>query len=391
MSTAMPATPFLDHDSPLDEAERDIVERLVSADEQKMINLPTDSPSDPKRFERVRLMGEEMFDQPAAITATCRSQAEGVRRVAAELARRRPRRIMLTGAGDSLAVLISARGLLEEMVGVPCEPVQSLELAYYAARRLDVGAYVIAISSSGETPRTVEAVLAAEHAGARTLALTNTPGSTLAQLSGDALLIQASRRGWPTQSSTAALALLLRIALEIGKQRQCAGTAELESQLDRIPEMIQDALLGLSQPIADIASAEAHRGMYLFTGAGPNWGSALIGAAKIKEATPNHAAAVHLEEFHHYNSQKAGDPLWLLVPPGPSLPRAVDTMRQCARAGGQSYLVTSESAGDVRADVVLRLPDMDELLSSVVYSVPAQLFGYHVAMAKFEAARGSRP
>lgn len=298
---------------------------------------------------------------------------------------------MLTGAGDSLAVLISARGLLEEMVGVPCEPVQSLELAYYAARRLDVGAYVIAISSSGETPRTVEAVLAAEHAGARTLALTNTPGSTLAQLSGDALLIQASRRGWPTQSSTAALALLLRIALEIGKQRQCAGTAELESQLDRIPEMIQDALLGLSQPIADIASAEAHRGMYLFTGAGPNWGSALIGAAKIKEATPNHAAAVHLEEFHHYNSQKAGDPLWLLVPPGPSLPRAVDTMRQCARAGGQSYLVTSESAGDVRADVVLRLPDMDELLSSVVYSVPAQLFGYHVAMAKFEAARGSRP
>ena len=100
---------------------------------------------------------------------------------------------------------------------------------------------------------------------------------------------------------------------------------------------------------------------------------------------------MHLEEYHHYNSQKAGDPLWVVAPAGRSLPRALDTVRQGARVGGRTYLVTSDTVGAVGADAVLGLPDVDESLSPLLYCVPGQMFGYHVAMAKFARADGTGP
>ena len=95
-----------------------------------------------------------------------------------------------------------------------------------------------------------------------------------------------------------------------------------------------------------------------------------------------------LEEFHHYNSQKAGDPLFLIAPEGPSVPRARDTAHEGRRWGGQVYsLVTAdESRLDDCSNAVLRLPAVPEVLSALVYTIPVQLFAYHVAMSKFRAA-----
>src|SRR5512135_1592009 len=91
-----------------------------------------------------------------------------------------------------------------------------------------------------------------------------------------------------------------------------------------------------------IAKREAGRNIYPYSGGGPAYASALFGAAKVKECSPDHAIAIPLEEFHHYNSQKAGDPLFLLAPHGPGVPRALDTLHEGKRWGGQVYSVVSE-------------------------------------------------
>ena len=115
--------------------------------------------------------------------------------------------------------MIAARQALECMLGVPCEPMQSLEFAYYHAHLVDADTAVIALSSSGETTRTVEALLVAQHRGSYTVSLTNTAGSTLQSEADTSLKIEATRVGWPTQSSTAALALLLELAIRVGERR----------------------------------------------------------------------------------------------------------------------------------------------------------------------------
>jgi glucosamine--fructose-6-phosphate aminotransferase (isomerizing) len=205
------------------------------------------------------------------------------------------------------------------------------------------------------------------------------------------LLIHAERKGWPTQSSTAAMTILYQYGLELARQMRPALADELdslESQLQGIPALMAQTLEAQNEAIAALAVTEAKRSMYLFAAAGPSHASAMFGAAKVKELSPDHAIAIPLEEFHHYNSQKAGDPLFLIAPDGPSMPRALDTVREGKRLGGQVYSVVSEGNNtlDELSDASIYLPVMDERLAPLVYSIPVQLFAYHVAMEKFKLA-----
>ena len=366
-----------------DERQRRVLERVSKAEHTGILALPTDDPLDEKRRRRVEATYGEMMAQPEAVRSTWDANAGELSSVARVILDRGVDRAFLVGAGDSLAVMLAGRLALEAMLGVPCEPMQSLDLAYYASHIVTERSLVVALSSSGETTRTVEAVLVAQHHRALTLALTNTAGSTLAQESERMLFVDATRVGWPTQSSTAALALVLRLAGTLGR------ATDLLAELDGLPELMSRTL-DLSGPFARaIAEREVDSRMYLFSGGGPSWASAIVGAAKVKECTPDHALAIQVEEYHHYNSQKAGEPLVLLAPSGASIARARDTAAEAARLGGRAYVATTngERAFAALADEVLQLPAVSEPLSPLLTFLPAQRIGYELAQAKFAAAQ----
>jgi glucosamine--fructose-6-phosphate aminotransferase (isomerizing) len=385
-------SPLLDAGSPLDNRQQAVVTRVSQAERASILALPSDDPLDPKRRFRVEATRGEMFGQPQAILDTWARNGAELAAVSRRIADGGFDRVFLVGAGDSLAVMIAARRSLELMIGVPCEPIQSLEFAYYQQHLVNERSIVVALSSSGETTRTVEAMLVAQHAKALTLAITNTASSSLDQESENTLLIEATRVGWPTQSSSAALALLLRLATEIGRHRGLPQASELVRELDSLPDLMARVLDKNDGPIARIAADEAGKNVYLFSSGGPNWSAAIIGAAKVKEATPDHAIEIEIEEYHHYNTQKPGEPLFLLAPSGPSVPRAVDTGRDARRYGGQLYAITTvdEHAFDELANGVLRLPRVTEALSPLLFIVPAQMIGYHLGMAKFAVAEKAR-
>lgn len=381
-------SPLLGTDSPLDDRQKRVIERVAEAERAEILALPTDDPLDPKRHFRVEATRSEMFKQPEVIAATWARNADALESLSNELADHTFDRVFLVGAGDSFAVMIAARRALELSLAIPCEPMQSLEFAYYEQHLVTPHSLVIALSSSGETTRTVEAVLIAQHARALTVSLTNTADSSLDQESKNTLLLEATRVGWPTQSSTAALALLLRLASLVGLRRGVEGASAFATEVDKIPTLVAEVLEHNDLPIAEVAGIEAHRSIYLFSAGGPNWAAAVVGAAKVKETTPNHALEIQVEEYHHYNSQKPGEPLFIFAPSGPSVPRAVDTARDARRYGGQLYVFTTygERAFDKYANRVFELPDVSEALSPILYVLAAQLIGYHLGMAKFAAA-----
>jgi glucosamine--fructose-6-phosphate aminotransferase (isomerizing) len=149
-------------------------------------------------------------------------------------------------------------------------------------------------------------------------------------------------------------------------------------------------LTNIDPVIAQIADDEVAASVQtvLFSGAGPNLASAIVGAAKVKECTTLHAQDIQVEEYHHYNSQKAGEPLFLLAPFGPSVPRAVDTGTDALRWGGRLYVVTAEgeNAFDALGGRVITLPAIPEPLSPLLYMLPAQLVGYHLGLRCYAAA-----
>jgi glucosamine 6-phosphate synthetase-like amidotransferase/phosphosugar isomerase protein len=407
---SIPASPLLEpRTSPLDPRQRAVVQRVSDAERAHILALPSNDPLDAKLRFRVQATGPELFGQPGAIRATLALNATTLDSIADRLVAD-VRRVVLVGCGDSLAVMVAARQALESMLGVPCEPMQSLEFAYYQADLADEGTAVIALSSSGETTRTVEALLMAQLRGSYTVAITNTAGSTLQTEATTSLQIEATRVGWPTQSSTAALALLLELAIRVGERRlptQAASTfpvaslapttvpvaslaPTLRAAFDGLPEVMAQVLERIDPLIADIAESEVAAGVQnvLFSGAGPNLASAIVGAAKVKECTTLHAVEIQVEEYHHYNSQKAGEPLFLLTPSGPSVARAVDTARDALRWGGRLYVVTTEGerAFDDSAGRLITMPPVPESLSPLLYLLAAQLVGYHLGLSCYAAA-----
>jgi glucosamine--fructose-6-phosphate aminotransferase (isomerizing) len=387
---SIPASPLLDPDtSPLDARQRAVVQRVSDAERAHILALPSNDPLDQKLRLRVQATGPELFGQPAAIRSTLGVNATVLDAVADRLVAN-VRRVVLVGCGDSLAVMVAARQVLQSMLAVPCEAVQSLEFAYYQADLIDAGTAVIALSSSGETTRTVEALLTAQNRGSYTVAITNTAGSTLQTEANTSLKIEATRVGWPTQSSTAALALLLELAIRVGERRVPTEAAALRANFDVLPDTMAAVLDRIDPVLAAIAEFEVAEGVQnvLFSGAGPNLASAIVGAAKVKECTTLHAAEIQVEEYHHYNSQKAGEPLFLFAPSGPSVSRAVDTGRDALRWGGRLYVVTTEGerAFDDSAGRVITLPPVPEQLSPLLYLLPAQLVGYHLGLSSYAAA-----
>jgi glucosamine--fructose-6-phosphate aminotransferase (isomerizing) len=336
-------SPLLGDNSPLDKEAKTIIQKTYEAEWEKSQDLPTDDPLDPKRYRRVELTWDEMMSQSQAITTTLTQENDSILEISNYFGRLPITRIIFTGCGDSLTSMIGIRALYEGLLGIPCEPIESLDLAYYYHHSINKNTLVIGLSSSGATTKTVEAILLAQKLGAYTLVLTNTPGSILMKIADRGLLIHAERKGWPTQSSTSAMALLAKLGLEITKVRKSTTKLfnNIENEFDKIPELISHVLERTNSIMESIAKIEVYRKIYLYTGGGPAYASALIGAAKVKECSPDHAIAIPLEEFHHYNSQKAGDPLFLLSPKGSSLPRALDTLHEGKRWGGQVYSIVT--------------------------------------------------
>lgn len=381
-------SPLLEVGSPLDPRARTVVESVHRAELEKAATLPTDDERDEKRRHRVEWTRTEMLAQPEAIAKTLDAERDAIREHASDLAGQGFRRIYLVGCGDSLAVMVGIRTLWERLVGVPCEPIQALDFAYYDSHLAGSDSLVVLLSSSGETARTVEAALVAAAKGATTLGVTNTAGSTLMRETQRSLLVHATRRGWPTQASTAAMALLAMLALEWAR---AIGNGQLADSLERelleLPMTVERVLHKVDDAVAALAIPYADRSLFLYAGGGPTYACAMFGAAKMKECTPSHAIAIPLEEYHHYNSQKPGDLLFLVAPAGATVHRALDTLRQGRRVGGAVCVVTTEGESRLDGgDAVFKLPASSPFLAPISYTIPSQLFAYHVAMEKFRLA-----
>ncbi len=384
-------TPMLADGSILNDKARAIVESLIprkqTGESWRLVN----ELKDPIRRKMVEVTTwNEMQGQPEAIQTTLEKEKQAIAEAAAFFGSQPLNRIFVVGCGDSWYSALGVRALFEGLLGIPCEPMQALDFAYYYHKLIDSRTLVISVSSSGTTPRTAEAMLVAQAVGAQSLAITNAAGSPMMAAADHKLLAHAVRDGWPTQASTAAMAMMYQLA--IGMARKKGGSKEKLDEVERAlwatPEQVARVLKEENDRIVAIGEAEKGRHVYLYAGGGPAYSCAMFGAAKIKEETSDHAYALPQEEYHHFHSQKEGDPIWVIAPTGASVPRARQTAQAGKRFGGQVYTVVTKGGSPLKefSDVCFELPEMDERLVPMVYTVPVQMFAYHVAMAKFRAA-----
>ncbi|MDJ0685743.1 MAG: SIS domain-containing protein [Alphaproteobacteria bacterium] len=343
----------------------------------------SDAPGDPERFRRVALTQKEMMSQGDAIRDTLEGNAEPLARIARDLADRRIRRIATVGCGDSWVSGFGVRTVIERMLGAVCEPCEAFDFANYGLDVVDEETVVIGLSSSGKTEPVIDGLKGAEAKGAYTIGLSNSLGSPLMEEFPGALHIRATRGGWPTQSSTAAMALKLALAASIG-EAWGRDVSSLRKALTDLPDQVDALAQSFYEPAKQAAKHLARVELILLAGAGPFFAPAAFGAAKLKELAPIHAEAFPLEEYHHYRTQKTGDPLILVAADDASHERALETAIMSKGCEGFCLALVPEGETEIAAvaDMAWRLPKVAWETAPIIYSVPLHLFGYHAAMER---------
>jgi glucosamine 6-phosphate synthetase-like amidotransferase/phosphosugar isomerase protein len=344
----------------------------------------SDAPGDPERFRRVALTNTEMMAQGAAIRETLAANAAPLAAIGRDLAGRTIRRVVLVGCGDSWISGYGVRRAMEKLLGAPVEPYEAFDFAAYGTDTIDAETLVIGLSSSGKTEPVMDGLSASAARGAFVVGLSNTLGSPLMVRFPGALHIRATRGGWPTQSSTAAMALKLALARAIAQAQGRPDIPGLADALALLPETVDTVAQSFYEPARAVGARLARADLILLAGAGPHYAPAAFGAAKLKELAPIHAIAFPLEEYHHYRTQKAGDPMFLIAPDAASHTRALETAIMSKGCEGLCIALVPEGETEIAgvADIAWHLPVVHDDLAPIVYSVPLHLFGYHVAMAR---------
>src|SRR5216110_3398360 len=298
------------------------------------------------------------------------------------------RRIVIVACGTSWHAGLVGRHVLEELTGIPVSVEYASEYRYRRELRIP-GTLTIAISQSGETADTLEALRAAKAAGSTVIGLVNVVGSTIAREADGGIYLHAGPEIGvaSTKAFTAQVVALLLLGLWLGRQRGVSvdeGRA-MVTELLRLPDLVARTLQVESQ-IRALAQryAEARNALYL--GRGVNFPVALEGALKLKEISYIHAEGYPAAEMKHGPIALIDEnmPVVCVAPQDPVYPKVVSNMQEVKARGGRIIAITSEGNGDLSnlAEHQVAVPASPPLIAPVLTVIPLQLLAYHIAVLR---------
>jgi glucosamine--fructose-6-phosphate aminotransferase (isomerizing) len=345
-------------------------------------------------------MHKEIAEQPETITSTLRgrllsdgnvARLNGLNLSPSECADLR--RITIVACGTSWHSGLVGRQIIEDLAGIPVSVEYASEYRYRKpVRHADDGTgttLTIAISQSGETADTLEAMRAARTTGSRVVGIVNVVGSTIAREADGGIYLHAGPEIGvaSTKAFTSQIVALALLGGYLGAQRgmPSAVADELACGLSRLPDLVARTL-ELEPEIQELAErfAEARNALYL--GRGVNLPVALEGALKLKEISYVHAEGYPAAEMKHGPIALIDDemPVVFVAPHDEVYNKVVSNMHEVRARGGRILAVTTQGNGDLKGlvDHVLRVPATMPLLSPVVTVIPLQLLAYHVAVLR---------
>jgi len=340
-------------------------------------------------------MLKEICEQPETVRSTLRGRllvAEGTARLnGLNLTAEQCgaiRRIVIVACGTSWHAGLVGRQVLEELAGIPVSVEYASEYRYRRQLRLP-GTVTIAISQSGETADTLEALRAAKVMGSTVLGLVNVVGSTIAREADGGIYLHAGPEIGvaSTKAFTSQVVALLLLGLYLGRQRglDAEEGRRLVSQLVRLPELVERALGERPHLRVDAERyADARNALYL--GRGANFPVALEGALKLKEISYIHAEGYPAAEMKHGPIALIDEnmPVVCLAPKDPVYAKVVSNMQEVKARGGRIIAITSEGNGDLShlADHQVAVPASPPLIAPVLTVIPLQLLAYHIAVLR---------
>lgn len=369
-------------------AEHQIVERPVKRYEHAAHSLD--------KGEYRHFMLKEIFEQPAAIEETLAGTLADDHVLTALLGPDAETRladvanIHIVACGTSYHAGLVARYWIEAQVGIPCQVEVASEYRYRTVV-VPANTLLITISQSGETADTLAALRYAKTQNyLASLAICNVAGSSLVREADWRMLTHAGPEIGvaSTKAFTTQLVALLWLTTALaqvrgtGKEQIIANIAAMRA----LPGVITK-VLALEPAITELAQRFANKQHALFLGRGTHFPIAMEGALKLKEISYIHAEAYAAGELKHGPLALVDEdmPVVSVAPSDSLLEKLKSNLEEVRARGGQLITFACETIDQIPNDEnneTIVLPQVEECISPIVYTIPLQLLSYHVALVK---------
>jgi glucosamine--fructose-6-phosphate aminotransferase (isomerizing) len=326
---------------------------------------------------------DEILEQPAALRRQVDEGRAAVEAIADAVRSQPVETIVIAARGTSDHAAIYAQYLFGVRHRISVALAAPSITSLYGVEPRFERALVIGISQSGASPDVVGVVAAARSQGAPTIAITNEPGSELGRAAEHLIELHAGpeRAVAATKTYTASLLAIARLSVAL----RADGTADEEAEIAAIPEAVAAALAGEAE-IAALATAFARTDRAIVLGRGYEYATAREWALKLKELARVFADPYSAADFRHgpLALVEPGVPILALLPEGPPASGLVELLARLRRELEAEVLVVSDSAGAraVGTSSIALPAGVPEWLRPMVSIVPAQLFAYHLTIAK---------
>lgn len=336
-------------------------------------------------------MLKEIIEQPRAIKATIAPRIKDGNIILDETELTAEylesiNKIVITACGSAYYAGCAGKYAIENLCRIPVYVELASELRY-SDPLIDEHTLLIVLSQSGETADTIAAMKECKSRGAKTLAVVNVVGSTIANIADHTLytwagpeIAVATTKGYTTQ-----VAVLYLFALYAAKKMNRINSeryTKLLETLKALPKKIQETL-DMNAGIPGLAKKYHGATSVFFIGRNTDYAVALEGALKMKEISYIHAESYAAGELKHGTIALIDDhqPVIALCCNETIMEKTMSNIVEVKARGAEVLAVTFKKNQKIvsLADDVIFVPKIETVFSAAVEIIPLQLLAYYVA------------
>lgn len=298
--------------------------------------------------------------------------------------------ITIVACGTAMHAGMVGKYVIEDIARVPVNVDIASEFRYRNPI-VGEGDLVIIISQSGETADSLAAMRLAKQKGAKTLAIVNAKGSSIAReadmliytLAGPEISVP-STKAYITQ-----LSVMYLFAFELALAKETISTAEckrLVSALAKMPEAVQYVIDNCEDICKFVATKLVATDSLLYIGRGLDYALSMEGSLKLKEVSYIHSESYAAGELKHGTISLIDEdvPVIAVATQTDIIPKTISNVVEVKSRGAKVILVCTDACArelkDGVADYVIEIPHTDELLMPITAVVPLQILAYYTSI-----------
>ncbi len=292
-------------------------------------------------------------------------------------------RIQIVACGTSLHAAMIGKYLIEDLCGIPVDVEPASEFIY---RRTitDAKTLVIGVSQSGETADTITAVRQAKKLGSHILIVTNRPDSTMAREADSLVPVNAGIEVSvaATKSYMAQVISFYLLAIYMAEVKGINNLENLKHELVVLPQKIEK-VLAHKEEIQVCAKKFSSAKDFIFIARGINFATALEGALKLKEISYINATGYTAGELKHGPIAMLDEsmPVLSILMKGGVYEKILSNSEEAKARNARMIALTNSDDAKLNElfECVMKVPEIDEMLSPALAIVPLQLLAYYIA------------